>query len=255
MTDRKEYQKIYFQKRRAIIKANPSLAEKEKEKTRLRQKAFRDRIKKDPERYKKYRKRMNESHKKTLAKMPKNKKKEMIERGRKKYENSKKGKALRLHYKLSGKKKKDSKLYYEKIKYDPNFIEKRKISTKKRLKENKDKVNKTTNTNILKRRKTDPLFKLAMNMRGRMRLFIKKSGFNKNKSTFKLIGCTPDELKLYLEKKFKEGMTWKNHGNWHIDHIKPLASAKSVDEINILFHYTNLQPLWAEENIKKKDKY
>ena len=92
-------------------------------------------------------------------------------------------------------------------------------------------------------------------MRGRMRLFIKKSGFNKNKSTFKLIGCTPDELKLYLEKKFKEGMTWKNHGSWHIDHIKPLASAKSVDEMNILFHYTNLQPLWAEENIKKKDKY
>ena len=198
---------------------------------------------------------MNESYKKTLAKMPENKKKEMLERGRKKYEDSEKGKALRLHYKLSGKKKKDSKLYYEKIKYDPNFIEKRKISTKKWLIENKDRVNKTSNTYILKRRKTDPLFKLAMNMRARMRLFIKKSGFNKNKSTFKLIGCTPDKLKIHLEKKFKEGMTWKNHGNWHIDHIKPLASAKSIDAMNKLFHYTNLQPLWADENLKKKDKY
>ena len=255
MTDRKEYQKIYYQKRRAIIKANPTLAEKEKKKNLLIQRAFRDRIKKDPDRYKEWRLKHNESHKRTLSKMPENKKKEDFERGRKKYEQSEKGKALRLHYKLSGKKKKDSKLYYEKNKNDPDFIKKRKKSHLEWLKENKDKVNKTSNTYILKRRKTDPLFKLAMNMRGRMREFIKKSGFNKNKSTFKFIGCSPDELKLYLEKKFKKGMTWKNHGSWHIDHIKPLASAKSVDAMNKLFHYTNLQPLWAEENLKKGDKY
>ena len=125
--DRKEYQKIYFQKRRAILNANHTLAKKQKEKNRIKHKAWRDSLKNNPERYKKYLKRMNESYKKTLAKMPENKKKEMLERGRKKYEDSEKGKALRLHYKLSGKKKKDSKLYYEKIKYDPNFIEKRKI--------------------------------------------------------------------------------------------------------------------------------
>ena len=153
------------------------------------------------------------------------------------------------------KKNEYDKKFYQKIKSDPNFIEKKKVRMKKWLKENKDKVNKTSNIYILKRRKIDPLFKLAMSMRARMRLFIKRSGFNKNKSTFKLIGCSPDELKVHIEKKFKTGMTWKNHGKWHIDHIKPLASAKSIDAMNKLFHYTNLQPLWADENIKKSDKY
>ena len=50
-------------------------------------------------------------------------------------------------------------------------------------------------------------------------------------------------------------MNWKNHGEWHIDHIKPLSSAKSEEEMNKLFHYSNLQPLWASENLKKRDKY
>ena len=170
-----------------------------------------------------------------------------------KYEKSSKGVATRKANKQN--KSEYDKKFYQKIKSDPNFIEKKKVRMKKWLKENKDKVNKTSNTYILKRRKNDPLFKLAMSMRGRMRLFIKKSGFNKNKSTFKLIGCSPDELKAHIENRFKSGMTWKNHGRWHIDHIKPLASAKSIDAMNKLFHYTNLQPLWADENLKKKDKY
>ena len=95
---------------------------------------------------------------------------------------------------------------------------------------------------------------LAMNMRSRMRLFIKKSKFNKNTKTFKLIGCSPTQLKSYIAKKFKPGMTWQNHGDWHIDHIKPLSLAKSTIEMNKLFHYSNLQPLWAEDNLKKNNK-
>jgi len=64
------------------------------------------------------------------------------------------------------------------------------------------------------------------------------------------------ELQKYLQSKFNNGMTWKNHGfrGWHIDHIIPLSSAKSQKELESLFHYTNLQPLWWYDNLSKKDK-
>ena len=71
-----------------------------------------------------------------------------------------------------------------------------------------------------------------------------------------MIGCTPEFLKEYLEKQFKSGMTWKNHSlkGWHIDHIIPLNSAKTPEVVEKLMHYTNLQPMWAEDNIKKSNK-
>jgi 5-methylcytosine-specific restriction endonuclease McrA len=69
-----------------------------------------------------------------------------------------------------------------------------------------------------------------------------------------LVGITPKELKEHLEKQFFQGMSWGNYGEWHIDHIIPLSSAKTEDEIYKLCHYTNLQPLWAEDNLRKGNK-
>lgn len=68
-----------------------------------------------------------------------------------------------------------------------------------------------------------------------------------------LIGCNTENLKQHLENQFKSNMSWKNYGlgGWEIDHIKPLASAKTKEELYNLFHYTNLQPLWASENRSK----
>jgi len=71
-----------------------------------------------------------------------------------------------------------------------------------------------------------------------------------------MLGCTPQELILHIEKQFKPGMNWNNwsvHG-WHLDHIVPLDSGKNQEEVEKLCHYTNLQPLWAEENLKKSNK-
>jgi hypothetical protein len=64
------------------------------------------------------------------------------------------------------------------------------------------------------------------------------------------------EAKLHIEKQFKPGMNWLNHSlhGWHIDHIIPMASATTEEEVIKLNHYTNLQPLWASENIKKSNK-
>lgn len=72
-----------------------------------------------------------------------------------------------------------------------------------------------------------------------------------------LVGCAIPFLRGYLEAKFKVGMSWSNHGaGWHIDHIKPCASFNLLDEKEQkkCFHYKNLQPLWAEENLSKGDK-
>ena len=83
-------------------------------------------------------------------------------------------------------------------------------------------------------------------------------GNYKNGSAVKDLGCSIDELKTYLESKFQLGMTWDNWSKdgWHIDHIKPLSSFDLTDKKQLLeaCHYTNLQPLWATDNLSKGDK-
>ena len=78
-------------------------------------------------------------------------------------------------------------------------------------------------------------------------------GYRKSRSTIELLGCHIKQLKKHLESKFKEGMNWNNYGKWHIDHIKPCCSfdLSKPEEQKKCFHYTNLQPLWAEDNFIK----
>ena len=92
--------------------------------------------------------------------------------------------------------------------------------------------------------------KLKANLRARMYAFVK--GKNKN-SSFEFVGCSIDELKKHLSSQFTEGMSWENYGEWHIDHIKPCASfdLSILEEQKKCFHYSNLQPLWAKDNLKK----
>jgi 5-methylcytosine-specific restriction endonuclease McrA len=103
------------------------------------------------------------------------------------------------------------------------------------------------------RRKKDPVFKLAYEVRIHTNRALKNKG--KNKKTAELLGCSFEELKAHIERQFNGDMSWDNHGQWHIDHIKPLALAKTKKEAEKLCHYTNLQPLWAKENLSKGAKY
>jgi hypothetical protein len=104
------------------------------------------------------------------------------------------------------------------------------------------------------RRESDPIFVLINNVRSRLYKYLTKLDITKKNKTFDIVGCNPLQLKEHLEKKFVDGMTWENKGDWHIDHIIPLSSAKTEDELYKLCHYTNLQPLWAIDNIKKGKK-
>lgn len=99
-----------------------------------------------------------------------------------------------------------------------------------------------------KRRETDPIFKLKNNLRKRVGKILKQS---KSKSTEKLLGASFEIVKTHLESTFQEGMSWGNYGEWHVDHIVPLASAKTLDEVIKLFHYKNLQALWEFDNLSK----
>lgn len=104
------------------------------------------------------------------------------------------------------------------------------------------------------RLKQDPFFKLRKNLRSRLALFIKRQDFRKTNKFLNVLGCSFNDLQIYLEKQFKPGMTWENQGKWHVDHIIPLSSAKNETDMYKLCHYTNLQPLWALDNIRKGNK-
>ena len=103
--------------------------------------------------------------------------------------------------------------------------------------------------------KENELIKLIENVRTRIRTYFKLKNIDKKTNTFDIVGCSPEFLKEYLEKKFTEGMSWELMGQHiHIDHIIPLSSAKNEEELYKLCHYTNLQPLWAKDNLKKSNK-
>jgi hypothetical protein len=98
----------------------------------------------------------------------------------------------------------------------------------------------------------DELFAMKVRIRNLVRNTFRKSGHTKpEKRTEEILGCNYDSLKLHLESQFVEGMSWDNRGEWHIDHKIPLATANTVEELIKLSHYTNLQPLWGEDNIRK----
>jgi hypothetical protein len=113
---------------------------------------------------------------------------------------------------------------------------------------NKKEIIKTLRT----KRQTDFFYRMKNNLRSRLIQFLSSHKLHKDNKTFDIVGCSPEFLKEYLENKFTEGMSWELMGkDIHIDHIIPLSSAKSEEDVYKLCHYTNLQPLWAEDNLSK----
>ena len=162
------------------------------------------------------------------------------------------------------------KLMYNRALYESNKDE-IKLSKKRYYKVNKEQINlqrkayRETNKEKVrlqerirdgKKRQNNINFKLSKRLRTRLWSAIKDN--QKFGSAVKDFGCSIEELKTYLESKFLSGMSWDNHGQygWHIDHIKPLSSFDLTDRDQFLeaCHYTNLQPLWWQDNLSKSDK-
>lgn len=141
---------------------------------------------------------------------------------------------------------------YKKTEWTKNK-EKMYAYNKKYRQENKESLNEKNRKDYAQ----NANLKLSQNIRRRMRETITLVS-KKIDSTMNLLGCTIQQAREHIEKQFKEGMSWENynHKTWHIDHIIPCASFDLTDpeQQKKCFHYTNLQPLWAKENLSKGSK-
>jgi len=166
--------------------------------------------------------------------------KDKIKEVTKKYREANKEK-LKEYYKNNKEKIKEYKKEYSKANKD---------KAKEYYQGNKEKINERHRI----RRNTEPLYKMKCNLRSRTTLAFKSKGYKKSSKTRQMLGVDWEICKAHIERQFTKGMNWKNQGEWHIDHIIPLADAKNENELKKLCHYSNIQPLWASENLIKSDK-
>lgn len=136
---------------------------------------------------------------------------------------------------------------YLKFRASPERVEKQRLARMAWQKRNKDKLN----AKHKEKRDNDPVFATAHRIRRLTAFAFKRKGYKKNGTAEQLLGCTWEQLKTHIESKFLPGMDWSNRHKWHVDHIIPLASAKTPEEVEDLCKWHNLQPLWKEDNLKK----
>lgn len=141
-----------------------------------------------------------------------------------------------------------SRLYYQRHR------DKIKKKTTKYSKENREKLNASTRKRSAHLRKTNPLYVLKRRLRNRLHYALKREYWKNNSKFNESIGCSLEELKQHMESKFLSGMSWDNKSEWYIDHKIPLSNATNEETLFKLCHYTNLQPLWKIDNIKKGTK-
>lgn len=146
-------------------------------------------------------------------------------------------------------------------KYTKNWYEENKEYRKEYLREyrekNIEKIRERKRNYEKNRKDNDPLYKLIANFRTAIYTVLKENNMNKYGHYFDILQYSPEELANHLEKQFTDGMTWENYGEWHVDHIMPCASFDLSDPVQqrTCFRWTNLQPLWAADNIRKSDNY
>ena len=147
------------------------------------------------------------------------------------------------------------KSYYVKNRFViKNNVDKYRINNKSKIKEYKKNWHQS-------KRNQDQLYKLMYNIRSLIYMSFINNGYKKNTKTFNILGCSYDDFKTFLENQFEEWMNWENQGKytgnynetWQIDHIIPISSANSEEEIIKLNHYTNLRPLCSRKNIEKSN--
>lgn len=251
------------------------------ERKKLRQKAYYEKNKHNPEFIEK-RKRYKNNYLKRNKDNPAFKEKNKARSTKCYKENPEHYKAYQRAYRKANKdnpkyitkKKALNKTRYDRLKDDPEFKQKSNSLALASYEKNKNDLEykarvKTHSDAYYRRHKNQPEFKQKRRERnkkfyytpkGKIRSVVtnvfKRIKQNKTANTFELLGCTCEEAKAHIESLWQPGMTWENHGlhGWHIDHIRPVSSFKE-DELHLINHISNLQPLWAKDNLLKRDKW
>lgn len=108
------------------------------------------------------------------------------------------------------------------------------------------------------RQRSTPEGIIRYRVRNRIANALRANEQGRGGKTFELLGYTPEELRVHIERQFLPGMSWSNVGEWHIDHIIPLSSfvirSKDDPELRLAWALSNLRPLWASENLSKGSK-
>lgn len=119
-------------------------------------------------------------------------------------------------------------------------------------------LRKTRNYYEKTRKSNDPIYKLIGNFRTAIYTVLKENNLTKCGHYFEILGYSQQDLVNHLDKQLKDGMTWKNYGEWHVDHKLPITSFNFKDiydeEFKKCWSLDNLQPMWGEENIYKSNK-
>lgn len=107
--------------------------------------------------------------------------------------------------------------------------------------------------NAKKRREADPLYAMRMRVTALISVRLRAGGYTKKSRSHEILGCDWATFAAHIERQFLPGMSWDNRSAWHLDHIVPLATAETEEDVIRLNHFTNLRPLWAADNIRKSD--
>ena len=143
----------------------------------------------------------------------------------------------------------------KKRKSDPTYKRNYYQKNKERKKEYRNKRRAIDNARRRERLINDPAYAMLQRCRGRIHKALKTN--SKAASTKELTGLTVDELKVYVETQFADGMTWENRSEWHLDHRVPCKAFDFSDpeQQRVCFWYKNLHPMWAKDNMEKSNKY
>jgi len=253
-----ERNKQYYQENK---ERNKQWRKENKERIAERHKQWR---KENKERIAEHRKQYREENKERIKQYREENKERLSERKKQYYQENKERIAERTkqyHQENKERRKQYRQENKERIaEYRKQYLEENKERLKQYREENKERLkqyreeNRERKNERHKQRKiTDPLYKLTCNLRARTYKAFQYKSYRKTSKTAEMLGVPYEIAFAHIERQFTKGMTWENQGEWHIDHIIPLASAETESELIKLCHYTNLQPLWAFDNISKSD--
>jgi hypothetical protein len=237
MSHQSEYQKMYRESHKEILR----------QQARERYQRNKERIsaKRDPDKKREYNQKYYELNREKL-----------IADSMKYYEEHKEERlAVVAQYYQNHKEEKAeyNKLYLERMKNTDEYKQRRKLWENQNYEKLRQYHNLYKQEWSKNKRETNPQFVIMERLRARLRAALNGKQIKKVDRTIKLLGCSQIEFIIYIESLFSDGMSWENRHLWHIDHIRPCMSfdLTDPDQQRECFHYTNLQPLWAEDHRKK----